>query len=180
MNIGHRIKARKVVLSYCYQYCFFYKLEKKDNILKDVLFVDGIFESQKTFCDKKDLFVDELDKIWKSDYKLQLSYLIENFFDKWEESSIDMDYVFSVGKVISSSFDDVWLFVDKYTSTFSFDQMGAIEQTLFVLWYAEWKVLDTPKEILLNELIELAKRYADIGSSKLVNWIMHKILSEDS
>jgi transcription termination factor NusB len=30
---------------------------------------------------------------------------------------------------------------------------------------------------LLNELIELAKRYDDEWSPKLINWIMHKIVN---
>jgi len=38
-------------------------------------------------------------------------------------------------------------------------------------------VLETPKEILLNELIELAKRYSDEGSPKLINAIFHKIVN---
>ncbi|MBO4516228.1 hypothetical protein J5751_02075 [bacterium] len=39
--------------------------------------------------------------------------------------------------------------------------MNTMNQALFILGYVEWKVLDTPKEILLNELVELAKRYDD-------------------
>lgn len=29
--------------------------------------------------------------------------------------------------------------------------------------------MDTPKEVLLNEMIELAKRYSDDGAPKLIN-----------
>lgn len=36
-----------------------------------------------------------------------------------------------------------------------------MDQSIFLLGYVEWKVLDTPKEVLLNEMIELAKRYSD-------------------
>ncbi|NCO98026.1 hypothetical protein GW864_02505, partial [bacterium] len=36
------------------------------------------------------------------------------------------------------------------------------------------------KEILINEMIELAKRYSDDGSPKLLNGIMHKIVNNIS
>jgi len=39
--------------------------------------------------------------------------------------------------------------------------MNTMNQSLFLLGYVERKVLETPKEVLLNELIELAKRYDD-------------------
>jgi transcription termination factor NusB len=51
--------------------------------------------------------------------------------------------------------------VNKHTQSFTFAEMNTMNQTLFVLGYVERKVLETPKEILLNELIELAKRYDD-------------------
>jgi transcription termination factor NusB len=54
--------------------------------------------------------------------------------------------------------------------------MDTIDKALFLLGYAEFKVLWTPKEIIINELVELAKRYADDGAAKLVNAIMHKVL----
>ena len=56
--------------------------------------------------------------------------------------------------------------------------MDVIDQALFLLGYMERKQLQTPKEVLLNELIELAKRYCDEGSPKLINGIMHKIVHE--
>jgi transcription termination factor NusB len=37
--------------------------------------------------------------------------------------------------------------------------------------------LETQKEILLNEMIELSKRYSDDWSPKLLNGIMHKIIA---
>jgi transcription termination factor NusB len=55
--------------------------------------------------------------------------------------------------------------------------MDVIDQMIFVLWYTEYTTLGTAKEVLLNEMIEIAKRYGDDASSKLINGIGHKILS---
>jgi N utilization substance protein B len=89
-----------------------------------------------------------------------------------------LDYVIKVWSWYDKYHDDVAKHVDKYTESFSYDQMDAMDQSLFLIWYIEWKVLETPKEILLNEMIELAKRYSDDWSPKLINGIMHKIVTE--
>ena len=68
--------------------------------------------------------------------------------------------------------------VDTYTTTFSYQQMDVIDQSLFLLGYTEWKVLDTPREVLINEMIELAKRYSDEGAPRLINGIMDKVLGK--
>jgi transcription termination factor NusB len=39
--------------------------------------------------------------------------------------------------------------------------------------------LETPKEVLLNEMIELAKRYSDAWAPGLLNGIMHKVFSPE-
>jgi N utilization substance protein B len=49
--------------------------------------------------------------------------------------------------------------------------MDLMDRVIFVLGYAEFILLKTPKEIILNEMVELAKRYGDDKSSKLINGI---------
>lgn len=66
--------------------------------------------------------------------------------------------------------------VDSYVRTFSFSDMDLMDRVLFVLGYAEYSLLKTPKEVLLNEMIELAKRYGDDSSPKLVNGIGHHMI----
>lgn len=36
-----------------------------------------------------------------------------------------------------------------------------MDQALFVLGYEEWILIETPKEVIINEVVELAKRYGD-------------------
>lgn len=66
--------------------------------------------------------------------------------------------------------------VNTYTATFLYDDMDIIDRVIFLLGYAEFKLMKTPKEVVINETIELAKKYGDTGSPKLINGILHKIL----
>ncbi|MBQ9553766.1 hypothetical protein IJU97_02095 [bacterium] len=57
--------------------------------------------------------------------------------------------------------------------------MDPIDEVLLLLGYIEYKTIQTPKEVVINEMVELAKRYADEGSPKLVNGILHELFLEE-
>ena len=176
MEISHRIHARKVVLSYFYQRCFFLYLQKNKTIAQEMLAFDYVFPDHKDFDNKIQHFMGEIEQISHTESDEDIQYIIQNCFDKWDKE-IDMDYVMQIIPKFDEVYTEVAKLVDTHTTTFSFDKMDLIDQALFVLWYAEHSIFHTPKEILLNELIELAKRYADDGSTKLINAIMHKIVN---
>jgi len=178
MKVWNRINARKVVLSYFYQRCFFHNLWKQDKTVDAVLSVDNIFSSQvEEFEKAKAEFMDKIKGELEISNDENLEYFVSIFFDKRSVDEIDMDYVFAVWKSFEKYFDETIEKVNKHTQSFSFSEMNTMNQSLFLLGYVERKVLETPKEVLLNELIELAKRYDDEWSPKLINGIMHKVFN---
>jgi len=178
MKVSHRIHARKIVLGYFYQYLFFDKLKNNDIVLKEILALDFVFNQQEDYVAKKEIFSKEILSYCDSDSQEELVYMIKHFFDLWKEDTIDMDYLFKMWTNMIKYIDEMILAVDSYAISFPYDQMDTIDQAIFLLWYVERKELETPKEILLNELVEMAKRYADEWSGKLINGIMHKIISK--
>jgi len=177
MKVLERINARKIVLGFFYQYLFFDKIKNDHRMMKEVLSLENIFPSQEDFSDEIQKFVKILLDYKNMESESELVYAIKHFFDRWKEEDIDMDYLFSMGKWVVKYSEDIVFLVNKYAKSFSYEKMDLIDQTIFLLGYVEWKVLETPKEVLLNEMIELSKRYADDGTAKLVNGIMHNILA---
>ena len=178
MKVWNRINARKVVLSYFYQRCFFHNLWKQKVMLNEVLSVQNIFASQwDFFAESKKELLDKIQDELSISNDENLEYFVNIFFDKRKVEEIDMDYVLKIGSSFEKYLPEVINEIDKHTQSFSFSEMNTMNQSIFVLWYVERKVLETPKEILLNELIELAKRYDDEWSPKLINGIMHKIVN---
>lgn len=162
MNIKQRINARKIVLSYLYQHCFFVNLLSEDKVLTDALFIDYIFKTDEGMYDKekeklKDQIRTHVDIYTLEDFK----EFIDCFFDQRAAEDIDFDYISKVGISFTKYIDEIQQQVDAYATTFKFSQMDPLDQAIFLLGYTEWKELDTPKEVLLNEMIELAKRYSD-------------------
>lgn len=176
MDISHRIHARKVVLSYFYQRCFFLYLAKNTTIIQDSLAFDHVFPDHKDFDIQSEKFTQELSAYNNEDTDDAIQYMLDHLFDK-RKDAVEGDYIAKILPLFDTYYQEVKDIVDTHTTTFSFDKMDLIDQALFILGYAEHKKLATPKEILINELVELAKRYADEWSAKLLNGIMHKVLT---
>ncbi|NOZ43720.1 MAG: hypothetical protein GXP45_00840 [bacterium] len=145
---------------------------------KEILSMNNVFPSQEEYK-KENLDFQSLLLLYQNhNPEEELDYAVKRFFDKRKHEDIDMNYLLIMGKNIAKYPKELQEQVDRYTTSFGYDKMVTIDQAIFLLGYVEWKVLDTPKEVLLNELVELAKRYADDGSAKLINGIMHKVFSQ--
>ncbi len=175
-----RINARKIVLSYFYQRNFFSFWFSSDPIISDILFSNDIYESnEEQYSKEKKAFLDQIASYFSYDEKELLVYTINNFFDQWDLDMIDTDYIFVVGTKLEQYREEIKATIDTYIDTFVYSKMSLINQAIFALGYIEWKELGTEKEILINELIELAKRYDESGSPKLINAVMHKVFNNN-
>lgn len=179
MDIRARINARKIAVSYLYQHCFFCSVIKKDQIVTDTLFADYVF---KTDNEKFDVAREALiEKIRTHEFlanEEDVKEFVDMFFDNWTEADIDYDYLIPVVLALPKYEQELIKHIDDYATTFKYDDMDLIDQSIFLLGYLEWKVIESPKEVILNEMIEIAKRYSDEWSPKLINGILHKVLSE--
>jgi len=162
MNIKQRINARKIVLSYLYQHCFFVNLLLQDKVLTESLFIDYIFKTDTGMYDEEKEKLKEQIRTHLTIYTLEdFKEFVDCFFDERLTEDIDFDYISKVGIQFTKYIDEILQKVNSYAQTFEYRQMDPLDQAIFLLGYTEWKELDTPKEVLLNEMIELAKRYSD-------------------
>ena len=178
MNIKKRIHARKIALSYLYQHCFFRNLITQRSATIEALFIDNIFQSQTEKFEKaKEEFKRKIEVLKDENFQEHMMDFVGNFFDEWTADDVDFDYLCKVVPAVDTYEKELEGLVDSYATSFKYIDMDIIDQSLFLLGYVERKVLWTPKEVIINELIELAKRYSDDGSPKLLNGVMHKIIT---
>ena len=59
----------------------------------------------------------------------------------------------------------------------SFESLGYVEQAILLLACGEAVVEATPKGILINEAVEMAKRFSDEDSYKLINATLDRVLN---
>ena len=112
----------------------------------------------------------------------RMVYMAERFFTNGEKGSediydmIDISFLKEMIKAWSQSFYAVIRAVEQHTTTFSFEKMDPIDKSIFLAGWVEHIVHKTPIKIILNEMIEIAKRYGDEWSPKLINGIGHKVI----
>lgn len=146
MDIKKRINARKIVLSYFYQHCFFSVLKKTASFHKESLpnqvFSDDQTQSLLSSVDQKsdfldadflkvveekknaDLYLDKMvyDKICTYSEFLPLEgefdYILHHFFDQWASEEVDIEYVLKVGNALPRYQDELIKKVDRYAESF--------------------------------------------------------------
>lgn len=178
MNIKARILARKILLVYFYEQYFFEIAWKRNVLLDDIDKIQKIVanhEERQNEITPSDI----LSSDYYEDMDHEITYIIENYFENYSPKQIDFDYIKTVGPHFSTYKNVVREKVNEYAVSFTYDSMDIMDRVLFVLWYVEFKEMKTPKEVVLNEMIELAKRYGDESSPKLINGIWHKLLNEE-
>lgn len=181
MNIKARILARKMVLTYLYEKYATQNIVQNKVVLKEICDIDITSSAleQKDKVDEKELVTMLSTTFPEEKYDDDITYLAKHCFEKAAEVGIDTAYVNAMLPAYDLYADKIPALIDKYTTTFWYDQMDLIDRVIFLLWYAEYKILQTPKEVILNETIELAKKYGDEWSPKLINGILHKVITAE-
>jgi len=202
VDVHQRINARKFVLSYLYQYCFYSTFqtsldhvessEDKEEIKSeqtspflwgahDSFFTEEFLADVQKLYDKSNVEGKQLkasvQQILSEQWEDDMPYYLKNFFDKRDEKDVDVDYVLKMMWSFEKYLKPTKEMVNQYAESFHFDEMDIVDQAIFLLWYTEYQLFHTPKEILINEMIELCKRYSDAWSPKLVNGIFDKYLN---
>ena len=115
---------------------------------------------------------------------VQMVYMAERFFtneDKTKEQITDMVDVWFLKPMIQqwkTYYPSVIAAVNNNSTSFGFEKMDPIDKAIFLGWWVEYLVHKTPLKIIMNEMIEIAKRYGDEGAPKLINGIGHKVMEE--
>lgn len=180
MNIAARIVARKVVLTYFYEKMISDYLVHNEHMLTEI---NNISLATSVLSQKEEDAMPQITSSLKAQFSSanfdeDITYIVKNSFEKHIETGIDFEYINTVGRSYDTYKDEIGVMVNKYASSFKYEDMDLIDRVIFLLGYAEYKTLKTPKEIVMNETVELAKKYGDDGTSKLVNGILHKIIAE--
>ncbi len=166
MHIQERIISRKIFVISLYE-----------QIVQSLRYTDSFVfmpdHSTEAHSYKFPLFQDQDDAIQ------HMGYMVEWFFDDQKTGkTIDVSFLKPMIQQRENHIDHIIAIIDKHCTTFSFEKMDPMDKAIFLTGGIEYLVHHTPKEVLLNEMIEIAKRYGDTGSAKLINGIGHKVIED--
>ena len=112
------------------------------------------------------------------DYQESLYAIVDNF-NRGFDVAIPLDS--EVVKVAQAVIDERDTLDDQYKpllSNWRFDRVGV--STKLILRFATWELLrtDTDSRIIINEAVELAKRFAEKDAYKFVNGILDRLIQD--
>lgn len=114
-------------------------------------------------------------------YQMQLNddfsnECLENFLDNYEFKGDEIDYINRTTKILSSNLDSIDDLIKKNLKKWSFQRLANVDKAILRLAVCEILYIDEiPKEVSINEAIDIAKQYGSEESAKFINGILGTI-----
>lgn len=67
---------------------------------------------------------------------------------------------------------------NKFMKDWSIDRLSKVDKAIISLAIYEFKDTDTPEVVVINEAIELSKKYSDEKVTKMINSVLDKIIHD--
>ncbi len=99
----------------------------------------------------------------------------ETFNSKYSTGNLN-EFTYRLIKGVLQNLNNIDTAIEKVSLNWRIDRMSIVDRNIirlgvFELFYCD----DIPTTVTINEMVELAKRYGDEGSSAFVNGILDKI-----
>ena len=105
--------------------------------------------------------------------KENIEYNLEDVFH--ENLEMDNKYVKDIVNGFLENQDKIDETIKKYLDNWDLDRLGKTDRAILRLSTYEMIYYDTPKVVVINEAVELAKKYSDDKVVKLINAVLDKV-----
>ena len=105
--------------------------------------------------------------------KDKIPYDLESVFH--ENLEIDNKFVRDTVDGVLEKKDSIDKIISKYLENWDLDRLGKTDRAILRLSTYEMLYYNTPKVVVINEAVELAKKYSDEKIVKLINAVLDKI-----
>lgn len=108
--------------------------------------------------------------------KNNIDYDIDNVIK--ESVTVDNEFVKDIVYGVVTYMDELDKIANKYLNNWSIDRLDAEGKAILRMSVYELKYMDTPDLVVINEAVELAKKYSDDAVRKMINAVLDKIVNE--
>lgn len=95
-----------------------------------------------------------------------------------ENLEIENDFVKEIVYGVITHFNELDSICNKYMNDWTIDRIDKTGAAILRIGVYELMYTDTPSLVVINEAIELAKKYSDESVRKMINAVLDKIMSE--
>lgn len=113
-------------------------------------------------------------EIYKSS---KLDYNIDDVIS--ENLEVDNEFVKEVVYGVNTYYDELNNEANKYLESWNINRLDKTGASILRMALYELKYTDTPKVVVINEAVELSKKYSDDSVRKMINAVLDKIMKEE-
>ena len=96
-----------------------------------------------------------------------------------ENCDIDNEFVKTIVNGVIENKSELDSIANKYLSDWTIDRLDSMGRCILRIGIYEMKYTETPDLVVINEAIELAKKYSDDPVRKMINAVLDKIINEE-
>ena len=112
-------------------------------------------------------------EIYKSN---SINYDIDKVIE--ENIEIENDFLKEIVYGVNLHIDELDELADTYMKDWSIKRIDQTGASILRMAIYELKFTDTPEIVVINEAVELAKKYSDDPVRKMINAVLDKVMSE--
>ena len=110
---------------------------------------------------------------------LDLTYILDVFWEHNEAGEKTREFTKVLAQGTAENISQIDDLIAKYTKNWDIQRMASVDRN--ILRYATYELvflLDIPVNVIINEAVELAKKFSTAESGKFVNGVLDKIKKE--
>lgn len=104
----------------------------------------------------------------------KITYNIDDVIN--ENIDVDNEFVKDIVYGVITYKNDLDLLANKYITDWTIDRLDKTGTNILRMALYELKYMDTPEVVVINEAIELAKKYCDDSVRKIINAVLDKVI----
>jgi N utilization substance protein B len=117
--------------------------------------------------------------LFEIDYKMdEADEVLENFFEEKKPNKKDKEYIDGVVRGTLKNLDRIDGLIENHSKDWKINRFSRVDLTVLRLATFELEYTDTPISVVINEAVELAKRYGSEKSGSFVNGILSGIVKQ--
>lgn len=115
--------------------------------------------------------------------ELAFKTIYSKFFNTDEEDELDLtdrdalDFITKILKSFAQNYEEINNIISKHLKGYTVERLYKIDLAIIMLAVVELKYMnETPKEVIINEAVELAKKYSTEKSPRFINGVLADIV----
>lgn len=95
-----------------------------------------------------------------------------------ENLEVDNEFVKDLVYGAVTSYDELGELANKYLKNWTIDRLDMTGASILRIALYEIKYMDTPDVVVINEAVELAKKYSDDDVKNMINAVLDKVIND--